>query len=196
MENFAFYVIFYATCWASCRWKSGAEISKCIHHQVLCRARGRVCLVETSFAMFVSIGTVSSKCRVEYSHSWANSFRSTKTSSVRSWNCWKGHVNPSAQPIFCRAHSIPYSMRVKFEAELDRLVQAGVLEVVQFSSWIAPIVPVLKADKLSVWICRHFKLTVNQTCKLDQYPIPRTEDLFATLSGGKTFSKLAKVFHS
>ena len=31
---------------------------------------------------------------------------------------------------------------------------------------------------------------VNQVAKLDNYPIPKAEDLFATLSGGDKFSKL------
>ena len=31
---------------------------------------------------------------------------------------------------------------------------------------------------------------VNPVCKLDRYPIPKIEDLFATLRGGKVFSKL------
>ena len=33
-------------------------------------------------------------------------------------------------------------------------------------------------------------MTVNQASKLDRYPIPRVEDLLATLTGGKTFTKL------
>ena len=33
-------------------------------------------------------------------------------------------------------------------------------------------------------------MTVNQASKLDRYPIPRVEDLLATLAGGKTFTKL------
>ena len=43
-------------------------------------------------------------------------------------------VDPTVAPIFCRAQSVPYSMRVKVEEELDRLVQDKVLEPVQFSS--------------------------------------------------------------
>ena len=46
------------------------------------------------------------------------------------------HVDPSAQPVYCRARSVPYSMRVKVEEELDRLVRDGVLEPVQFSSFL------------------------------------------------------------
>ena len=39
-------------------------------------------------------------------------------------------------------------------------------------------------------ICGDYKLTVNGVAKLDTYPLPRIEDLFSSLSGGKYFSKL------
>ena len=48
--------------------------------------------------------------------------------------------------------------------------------------------PVLKSDKKSVRICGDFKRTVNQALKVDKYPIPKIEDLFSSLSGGKSFS--------
>ena len=85
---------------------------------------------------------------------------------------------------------MPYSMCSLVEKELDRLIQEGILEPVQFANWAAPIVPVLKSDKASVRICGDFKLTVNQASKLDRYPIPRVEDLFAKLAGGQVFTKL------
>lgn len=39
-------------------------------------------------------------------------------------------------------------------------------------------------------ICGDYKLTVNAVSKTDHYPIPRIEDIFASLSGGKAFTKL------
>ena len=81
-------------------------------------------------------------------------------------------------------------MRTKVEKELERLTKEGIIEPVQYAEWAAPIVPVLKSDKTSVRICGDFKLTVNQASKLDRYPIPKVEDLFATLAGGKSFTKL------
>ena len=102
----------------------------------------------------------------------------------------KIYVDPTAKPVFCKARSVPYAMKVKVEEELERLVKQGILEPVEFAEWAAPIVPVVKSDKSSVRICGDFKLTVNKASKLDQYPIPRIEDLFATLNGGKTFTKL------
>ncbi len=59
----------------------------------------------------------------------------------------------------------------------------------KFSEWAAPILLVLKPDN-SVRICGDYKLTVNQVSKLEQYPIPKLEDLFEKLSGDERFNKL------
>ena len=80
-------------------------------------------------------------------------------------------------------------MKAKGEAELERLQQLGVIEPIEFLDWAAPIVPVLKDDG-EVRICGDYKLTANHASQLDTYPLPRVEDLFATLAGGKTFMKL------
>ena len=49
--------------------------------------------------------------------------------------------------------------------------------------------PIVKEDK-SLRICGDYKVTVNRVSKLDNYPIPKTEDLLATLAGGEKFTKL------
>ena len=79
------------------------------------------------------------------------------------------------------------------EEELDRLQREDIIEPVQFAEWAAPIVPVVKKDKKSLRICGDFKRTVNSASKLDKYPIPKIEDLFAQLTGGKKFTKLASI---
>ncbi len=48
----------------------------------------------------------------------------------------------------------------------------------------------LKQDKKTLRVCGDFKLTVNKASKLDKYPIPKIEDLFAQLAGGKSFTQL------
>ena len=63
------------------------------------------------------------------------------------------------------------------------------IEPVQFSDWAALIVPVLKQDG-SMRICGDYKITVNCAAKTDLFPLPRIDDLFASLAGEKTFSKL------
>ena len=95
----------------------------------------------------------------------------------------------NTQPKFHKARNVPYAMKEKVNKELDRLVEEKIIEPVQYSMWAAPIVPVLKPDG-SVRICGDYCLTVNQAEVIDKYPIPKIEDLYAKLSGGKTFTKL------
>ncbi|XP_064477638.1 uncharacterized protein K02A2.6-like [Ornithodoros turicata] len=73
--------------------------------------------------------------------------------------------------------------------ELQRMRREGIIEPVKTSEWAAPIVPVVKRDG-RVRICGDFKITVNPVAVPEKYPIPRVEELFAKLSGGKKFSKL------
>ena len=60
-------------------------------------------------------------------------------------------------------------------------------ERVTHSNWTTPIVTLVKKDG-SVRICEDFKVTVNPQFDVDPYPIPRIEDIFAGLAGGKQFS--------
>ena len=101
----------------------------------------------------------------------------------------KIHVDPQAKPRFFKPRSVPYALRGKVEQALDRMVKEGVIEAVECSEWAAPIVPVLKRDG-SIRVCGDYKTTINQAMIIDSYPLPRIEDIFASLSEGKTFSKL------
>ncbi len=73
--------------------------------------------------------------------------------------------------------------------ELDRLEEQGTIEKVSHSQWAAPIVVVPKKNG-KFRICGDYKVTVNQVLAVEQYPLPKPEDLFATLAEGKLFSKL------
>ena len=46
-----------------------------------------------------------------------------------------------------------------------------------------------------VRICRNYKVTINPVLDVDKYPLPRPEDLFATLAGGRYFSTLDLLMH-
>ena len=99
------------------------------------------------------------------------------------------HVPPQSQPKFYKARPLPYALKEKVEKELERLQAAGVISPIQFSDWAAPIVPVVKTDG-NIRICGDYSVTVNTVSKLDNYPLPRVDDLFTAMSGGVLFSKL------
>ena len=95
-------------------------------------------------------------------------------------------VDSDAQPRFFKPRSLPFTLKSKVEDELDRLQANDVISPVKFSKWAAPIVPIVKSDG-KIRIC---KMTINQSSRVDKYPLPKADDLFVSLSGGTKFSKL------
>ena len=98
-------------------------------------------------------------------------------------------MKPDATPKFCRGRTVPFALKKPVEVALDSLVEQGIISPVKFSSWAAPIVPVMKQDG-TVRLCGDYKVSINHALQVDSYPIPRVEHLFASMSGGKYFSKL------
>ena len=80
-------------------------------------------------------------------------------------------------------------MKPLVEDELDCLEKMGVLEKVRYSQWATPLVVVPKKDG-RVCLCGDYKVTLNQALDIEQYPLPKPEDLFAALAGGDKFSVL------
>ena len=98
-------------------------------------------------------------------------------------------LKENSQPKFCRARQVPYALRPKVEAELTKLQNANILTKVEWSEWASPIVPVIKKNG-NVRLCGDFKTTINPVLHVQQYPLPRIDDIFASLGGGQKFSKL------
>ena len=98
-------------------------------------------------------------------------------------------LKAAAKPKFFRPRSVPYAIRAAIGSELDRLEAAGIVEKVVCSDWAAPIVPVPKKDG-KFRICGDYKVTLNPVLEVDQHPLPRPEEIFASLAGGKKFTTL------
>lgn len=101
----------------------------------------------------------------------------------------KLQVTEKAVPKFCKPRNVPYALKEAVERELAKLESEGVISPTNYSEWAAPIVCVPKKDD-SVRICGDYKVTINPWLNVEQYPLPRTQDLFAKLAGGQQFTKL------
>ena len=99
------------------------------------------------------------------------------------------HVDSNATPRFFKPRPVPFAIKDAIGKELDRLKNEGIIQKTSHSEWAAPIVAVPKKDG-KFRICGDYKVTINQVLSVDQYPLPKPEDLFATLAGGKVFTKL------
>ncbi|KAK4314476.1 hypothetical protein Pmani_014181 [Petrolisthes manimaculis] len=101
----------------------------------------------------------------------------------------KLYIEKTAKPRFFKARPVPYAIKKKVQEAIEKNVQLGIWESTDYSDWAAPLVPILKSDG-SVRLCGDYKITVNQVCRVDPYPLPRIEDIFAELRGGQTFTKI------
>nr|XP_029711617.1 uncharacterized protein K02A2.6-like [Aedes albopictus] len=101
-------------------------------------------------------------------------------------------LKSDARPVFLKARKIPFNLQSVVDAELDKLVAEGVLTKVNQSNWATPIVPVKKSNN-RVRICGDYKQTVNPNLVVDRHPLPTVDELFASLAGGKRFSKIDLV---
>ena len=67
----------------------------------------------------------------------------------------------------------------------------GIITKVDWSWWASPVVAVPKANGL-IRLCGDyiFKFTINTKFKLDQYPLPRIEDIFAKIDLRQAYLQL------
>ena len=99
------------------------------------------------------------------------------------------NVKDNTPPRFLKARNVPYAIRPELDKELINLERQGIIKSVPSSRWATPIVPVVKPNG-SVRICADFKTTINPVLQGDEYPLPKIEDIFASLAGGERFSKI------
>ena len=101
----------------------------------------------------------------------------------------KLYLKPNAKPVFCKARSVPFSLREKVTHEIDRLVEKKVLFPVSYSEWATPVVPIVKKDG-SIRLCGDYKTTLNKALLCESYPLPKIDEIFAAINDGKHFSVL------
>lgn len=98
-------------------------------------------------------------------------------------------IDKNAKPIFCKPRTVPFAWKLKIEKLLNDLVGMDVLESIDNSEWGTPLVPILKPNG-DIRICGDYKTTLNKYLVDFKYPLPRIEEIFASLQGGQLFTKL------
>lgn len=73
--------------------------------------------------------------------------------------------------------------------QIDRLASSKVIKPVDFSDWTEPIV-VIKIKNEGLRICSDFSTGLKSALKLNRYPLPNPENIFAAVQGCKYFSNL------
>lgn len=104
-------------------------------------------------------------------------------------------VKPEVPPVAHKLRRLPFALRDKVSAELARLETADIIEKVDASEWISPLVVVHKKSG-DIRLCVDLR-SVNKAIVEDKFPLPNIQDLFAELRGATVFSSLdlASAYH-
>ncbi|RLN42469.1 prpol [Panicum miliaceum] len=101
-------------------------------------------------------------------------------------------VDPKHKPVRQRLRTMSEERKKAAQAEVQKLLDTGVIREVQFSEWLASVVMVKK--KNGKWqMCIDF-MNVNKACPKDDYPLPRIDTLVDVATGSKMMSML-DCFH-
>ncbi|KAL4142448.1 hypothetical protein QTP88_004903 [Uroleucon formosanum] len=98
-------------------------------------------------------------------------------------------TRPGTTPKFFKHRPLPQALRIKVEAEIDRLLATNALIPVNHSEWATPVFPIFKGGG-SVRLCGDFKITINPVLVGTESPLPKIEHLYAGIAGAKYFSKI------
>ena len=93
----------------------------------------------------------------------------------------------SPDTLIQKARRIPFSLEDQVEKEITKLIQEDIIEEIDDSPYLSPIVVVPKGE--GIRLCVDYR-KINQHIVVDQHPLPTSEEIFARLSGAKYFSKL------
>lgn len=138
--------------------------------------------VNTSKNKVYSVTALNQKCTVYNVHSAA----SCHLGCVK-WFIHKVQVNNTVQPVRQKLRLLPLSICKEVSAELNHFLQAGIIERVDASEWVSPLVVARKLRgslRLCVDLCEP-----NKSVIMDCHPLPHMEDL-SKLAGPTHYSQL------
>lgn len=107
----------------------------------------------------------------------------------------KVQVNSTVTPVRQKLRRLPLSIRKEVSTELNRLLTAGIIESIDASEWVSPLVVVRKRDG-NIRLCVDLR-EPNKSVIMDCYPLPHMEDLFTELAGASHYSQidLSSAYH-
>ena len=100
----------------------------------------------------------------------------------------KVRIDNKVRPIRQSLRQIPFALRDKVKQEIQRLVEADVIEKVEASSWTSNVVIVQKKDG-RIRLCVDMR-AANKAVITDGFPIPRIEELLHSMKNAVMYSKI------
>lgn len=91
----------------------------------------------------------------------------------------KVKIDPTVKPVCQKLRRLPFAVRASVSDELERLLRTGVIERIDASAWVLPIVVTGKktgGDTDVYWLLRE----VNKAVITDCYPLQHIDEMLTT----------------
>ncbi|XP_033114101.1 uncharacterized protein K02A2.6-like [Anneissia japonica] len=100
----------------------------------------------------------------------------------------KVKVRPEVKPVQQKLRRLPLTVRQAVSAELQRLLDAGIIERAEAPEWVSPIVVAWKkTGKIRIFVDLR---KPNEAVIEDKFPLPSIEEMLSEMNGATYFSKL------
>ena len=108
-------------------------------------------------------------------------------------SCVKGFmhkfkVSESAITVRQKLRRLPFGVRSDVSDEFNRLLSAGVIERIDASPWVSPILVIQKKTG-GIRMCVDLR-EPNKAIVVDSHPLPHMDELLSTLAGSIMFSTI------
>lgn len=95
-------------------------------------------------------------------------------------------MKENSRPIFHCAYTVPYKLKDSISNEIDKMCKLNIFRPIKFSNWASPLVVRVKPNS-TLRFCIDGKVTINKYLETEHYPLPRMDDIFASLSNCNVF---------
>jgi hypothetical protein len=95
-------------------------------------------------------------------------------------------LKPGAKPVKKRPYRLNPKYKEKVKIELDRMLKAGIIEPIEESEWISPMV-VQDKKTGEIGICVDLR-NLNDVCLHDPFPTPFTDEVLNNVGGHEVYS--------
>lgn len=96
-------------------------------------------------------------------------------------------LKPNAKPVKQRPYCLNPKYKEKVHKELDKLLEAGIIELVEEPDQVSPIVLQEKKQQGEIRICVDLR-KLNDACVHDPFPSPFTDEVLENVGGQEAYS--------
>eukprot|EP00253_Pinus_taeda_P006591 PITA_06591 len=96
-------------------------------------------------------------------------------------------LKPDAKPFKKRPYRLNPKYKAKVRKELDKMLVARIIKLVEESDWVSPMAVQEKKQKGEICICMDLR-NLNDACVNDSFPTPFTDEVLENVGGQEAYS--------